>query len=98
MDAALRNDPQAIHDALVQVVRDMIGAWDRDYTGDITARTRLVADLGCESIDIVMLIASIEEKFRCKGLPFDFLLRSAGRYVSDLTVGQVADFLATHLS
>jgi acyl carrier protein len=54
-------------------------------------------DLTMESIDIVMLIVAIEEKFGKKGLPFDTLLMEEGRYVEELKVAQIADFLKTNL-
>jgi len=78
---------------VVSILEGMTRDWDLEYSGSISGQTRLMADLQCESIDIVMLIVAIEERFQRKGLPFENLLMFDGRYVDDLTVEQIADFL-----
>jgi acyl carrier protein len=58
--------------------------------------TRLLADLGFESIDIIQLVVAIQEEIlKCK-LSFDKLLMKDGRYVDDLSIGQIADYLAAN--
>ena len=68
------------------------------FAGTIGAETRLIADLGFESIDVVHLIVALEERFQRTDLPFENLLMKDGRYVSDLRVGEVAGFLSRHLA
>src|SRR5690606_13391239 len=72
--------------------------WDRELPGGITRETRLMAELGCESIDIVMLIVEIHKHFRRQAFPWDDLLMPGGGYVGDVRAGEIADFLHAHLS
>ncbi|MEC9361857.1 MAG: hypothetical protein ACPHN2_16185 [Sinimarinibacterium flocculans] len=58
--------------------------------------TRLLADLGFESIDIIQLVVAIQEEILRSKLSFDRLLMKDGRYVDDLSIGQIADYLAAN--
>src|SRR5690554_941715 len=89
---------EAILDDMVQILTDMTADWDLDFGGGVTADTRLIADLGFESIDVVQLVVAIEERFQQRDLPFEKLLMVDGRYVDDLRVEQVVDFLHEHLA
>jgi acyl carrier protein len=82
---------------VVAILEDMTRDWEVEYSPGITPQTRIMSDLGAESIDIVMLIVAIEERFNRPGLPFEQLLMVDGRYVDDLSIEQVADFLVLHL-
>jgi acyl carrier protein len=75
----------------------MTSDWDTGLSGDIEGETSLMCDLTFESIDVVMLIVAIEERFRRKGLPFEELMMVDGRYVEDLKVSDVVDFLDKNL-
>ncbi len=79
------------------VLADMTGDWDIDYEGEINRETRLIGDLAFESIDIVQLVVAIEGEFQKRGIPFEKLLMIDGRYVDDLTVGDMADFLSANM-
>ena len=83
---------------LVRVLEDMTSDWDSEFSGGITPETRLIADLGFESIDVVQLIVAIEERFQKRDMKFEELLMENGRYVDELRVGQVVDFLAKQLN
>jgi hypothetical protein len=52
-----------------------------------------MGDLEFESIDIVALIVEIERKYQRRDWPFEKLLMVDGRYVDELLVREVADFL-----
>ena len=52
---------QSILSALVEILEDMIADWDMDLDDPLGANTRLIIDLGFESIDVVQFIAAIEE-------------------------------------
>lgn len=58
--------------------------------------TRLLADLGFESIDIIQLVVAIQEEILKRKLSFEKLLMKDGRYVDDLSIGQIADYLAAN--
>lgn len=83
---------------MVQILTDMTGDWDLGLQGGIDRNTRLMHDLAFESIDIVELVVAIEEKFGTRKIPFEKLLMVDGRYVDDLSVGEIAEFVADHLS
>lgn len=91
-------DAASIEKGVVEILEEMTREWDTEFSGKIGPETRLMQDLTMESIDIVMLIVAIEEKFGKKGLPFDTLLMEEGRYVEELKVSQIADFLKANLS
>ena len=90
-------DPEAIQADMVQILTDMTADWDLGFTGGIGPGTRLIGDLAFESIDVVQLVVAIEEKFGRRDLPFEALLMVDGRYVDDLRVAQVVDFLHEQL-
>lgn len=73
---------------------DMIADWGLDDVA-LTRETRIVADLGFESIDVIQMVVAIEKSVGRRDLGFDHLLMRNGRYVDDLSLGEIADFLAT---
>jgi acyl carrier protein len=82
---------------IVTILEDITADWDMEFDGPIGPGTSLMNDLEFESIDIVQLIVAIEEHFKRRGMPFEELLMEEGRYVDEITVGEVVDFLARHL-
>ena len=86
-----------ILDNLVDILEDMIADWDTDMNEPMGGQTRLIADLGFESIDVVQFITAIEEHFRCRTIPFEQLVMQDWRYVDEITVGSTVTFLQKHL-
>jgi len=82
---------------VVEILEEMTKEWDTGFSGRIGPDTSLMNQLTFESIDIVMLIVAIEERFGKKGMPFEELLMVDGHYVDDLRVSQIAGFLETQL-
>ena len=82
---------------LAELLKDFTQDWDRAGDDPIGRQTRLFADLGFESIDIIQLIVAIQEELVKRNVPFDTLMMKDGRYVDDLTVGQIADHLAAQV-
>lgn len=78
---------------LIALLEDFTLDWDTDFEGPIGRETKLLADLGFESIDIIQLVVAIQEEVLRRKLSFDKLLMKDGRYVDDLSVGQIADYL-----
>jgi acyl carrier protein len=89
---------ETVFQDMVAILKDMTSDWDMDYEGSIQPETRLIADLGFESIDVVQLIVAIEEHFQRRDLPFVELVMHDGRYVEELEVGNIVSFLAKHLT
>lgn len=81
---------------LIALLEDFTQDWDSASDAPITRETKLFADLGFESIDIIQLIVAMQEEVVKRNMPFDSLLMKEGRYVDDLSVGQIADYLALH--
>jgi acyl carrier protein len=90
-------DRNAILQEMVQILEDMASDWDLELSGGIGPDTRLIADLAFESIDVVQLVVAIEERFTRRDLPFEKLLMTDGRYVDELRVSEVVEFLHKHL-
>lgn len=88
----------AIQNDLFEILRDMMRDWDLDLDDGIGPETRLIADLEFESIDVVQLVVAIEERYGRGGLPFEELLMEDGRYVDEIVIGDVVDFLHQHLA
>lgn len=82
---------------LVDILKDMTSDWDLEYDGQIGEGTKLIEDLSFESIDIVQLVVAIEEKFKRRGMPYEELLMEDGRYVDEVVVGDVVEFLFRRL-
>mgnify|MGYP002134556015 CR=1 FL=1 len=97
----LGEDPGLIKDGvekhLQELLADFTIDWDNEFEGTMGRDTRLLADLHFESIDIIQLVVAIEEMVGRRKLPFDKLLMKEGRYVDDLSIGQIADFLSIQL-
>jgi acyl carrier protein len=89
---------ETILSGLTGILRDMTVDWDLYYSGDINADTKLIAELGFESIDIVQLVVAIQEHFKRRNLPFEELLMADGRYVDEITVHDAVAFLDRHLN
>ncbi len=86
-----------IQPRVISVLEEVTSDWDLDLPDGIGASTRLMEDLGFESIDVVQLVVSLEQAFDRKSLPFEQLFMKDGDYVPELTVAQVTDFLAGNL-
>jgi acyl carrier protein len=83
---------QTILSTVTGTIESLVQDWDLDQS--IDADTRLVADLGFESIDLIQMVAALEQEFGRPNISFSELLIADGRYVDDLTIQQIADALA----
>ncbi|MGB0955457.1 MAG: phosphopantetheine-binding protein [Panacagrimonas sp.] len=84
----------AYENQLITLLEDFTQDWDTEFDGEMNRNTKLLADLGFESIDIIQLVVAIQEEVVKQKLSFDELLMNDGRYVDDLSIGQLADYLA----
>jgi acyl carrier protein len=87
----------AIEEVVLGILRDLTADWDTDYAGQIGPDTMLIGDLDFESIDVVELVVSLGGRFARRDLPLEKVLMEDGRYVEDLSVRQVVDFLEAEL-
>lgn len=87
-------DPQVLGD-VTELMTQLAGDWD--YTGAIDSGTRLLADLGMESLDLVVLGTSIQERYG--RLPFSEFLVEIGQRPPedrDVSVGELVAFVCRH--
>lgn len=70
---------------------------DRDFSAPAASETRVFADLGLASIDLVVLGEKLEQ-FYGRRLPFGpFLAGLRARGADDLELGELATFLQQHV-
>ncbi len=82
---------------LAELARMLADFGGREYSGAIDRDTRFFADLGLASIDAVVLGEMLQERY-ARPLPFGDLMADLGRRPDrDLTIGELAAFLARHL-
>lgn len=75
---------------------EFVEDWGLDT--EITESTSLVNDLEFDSIDVIQFVVAMENAFQSRKIGFQDLLMQDGRYVDDLTVGQIEAFLVKRLS
>jgi len=85
-----------VEDVLIGIAGDLIQDWGLEMEG-ISVSTKLVADLEFASVDIIQFCMAIEQHYDWK-LGFNKLLIKDGSYVPDLSIAQVASFVADALN
>ena len=89
-------DREAVLAEVLELVNELAGDWEFD--GEVTADTFFLADLGLESLDLVVLGTSIQYKYGA--LPFaEYLAELGQRPVEerDVKVSDFVDFITTSL-
>ncbi|NWG70389.1 MAG: acyl carrier protein [Parvularculaceae bacterium] len=81
--------------SIISLLERFVEEWGVDHK--IGPGSAIVADLEFESIDIIQLVVAIEQKFGRRNMGFDELLMKNGRYVDDLTVRQISNFVGAKL-
>ena len=82
---------ETIQTAILELLADMTSDWDLEEE-ELGGQTRLSADLGFSSVDMLELLASIDMKYKRK-LRYDRLILQEGRYINELTVDHLAAFV-----
>lgn len=86
---------EGVQSRIVEILVELTADWD--YEGEIGAQTTMVEDIGFSSIDFIQLVVAIEGAYKRK-FGFQDLLMQNGAYVSDLSVQQIATFVAARLA
>jgi acyl carrier protein len=86
-----------IQKGLIEVLESMVIGWDLDLVEPIGPNTKIIEDLGFESIDLVQLVVGIEEKFQRRGLPYEEVLMKNGAYVTEINLSDLVSFLCRHI-
>lgn len=80
---------------LLLLLRGLADDWE--YSGEITPDTYLLADMGFESLDVVVLSTAVQEHYG-QGLPFpEFFAEIGQRQLRDVSVGEWVDFIYKYL-
>lgn len=87
---------ETVEQTVIAVIEDLIQDWGLERSGRVGADTRLVEHLEFASVDIIQLCVALEECYGRK-LGFQSLLMRDGKYVSDLSVAQISQFVETRL-
>jgi acyl carrier protein len=85
---------QVMEDVLM-LLRKVSDDWE--YTGEITPETRFFADMGLQSLDVVVLGTAVQEHYG-QVLPFMKLFAEMGqRSLPDIPVSEWVDFIHREL-
>jgi acyl carrier protein len=82
----------SIEAMLIHIVADLTQDWGIHMDESMDGQTLLVADLAFASVDIIQLCVAIEQQYNRK-FGFQDLLMDNGRYITDLSILQMAEFL-----
>jgi len=82
--------------SVIEIVEDLIQDWGLDEVGEIKGSTMLVKELDFASVDIIQLCVAIEQHYDRK-LGFQAFLLVDGSYLDDVSIRQLADFVASRL-
>lgn len=88
---------EKILEDVIKIIKDVTSGFDTDYSNDLQPGSRIAADLGFESIDVVEMIVAIEEHYQRRDLPFQKLIMREGKY-QDFKIAEIADFLYNYLT
>lgn len=87
---------KAVFDTLLGIMNQLADDWE--YSGEITSETFLVADLGLESIDIVVLATTMQNRYK-QSLPFaQFFGKIGQREIRDIRIDEFVEFVHQHLN
>lgn len=85
---------EILNDVLLHL-RQLADDWE--YEGEITKDTLFFDEMGLQSLDVVVLATVVQQQYD-QALPFsDFFTDIGQREQRDVTVGEWADFIYTHL-
>ncbi|MFQ5490430.1 MAG: acyl carrier protein [Phycisphaerae bacterium] len=89
-------DRETVRTDLMGILTGLREDWE--YSQEITLGTGIFRDLEFESIDAVALGSAIEDHFD-QSLPFaEFLMKANERQATDITIGELLDFLMENLN
>ena len=95
-NARVAVDHDTIEKTVIATLEDLVQDWDIEEP--IQCDTKVVADLGFESIDLIQMVAALERAFKLKGGSLVEMLVADGRYVDDLTVDQIVQRIAIRVA
>lgn len=85
-----------VESVILQLTRDFIEEWGLEDIA-VTKDTRIKADIGFDSSDTMQLFAAISEHYSGTDFTFQELVVRDGKFVDDLSLGQIAVFVLRKL-
>jgi acyl carrier protein len=85
---------QEAEQVILSLIADITADWDLEEL-EIGPQTKLLADLGFSSIDILDFMSAVDRHYG-RRFRWTLLIVVDGLYVDDLSVGQIAGFVADH--
>jgi acyl carrier protein len=85
-------DYETVLDDVLNLMTELSGDWE--YSGEITAETRLLGDLAMDSLDLVILGSELQERYG--QLPFSEFLAELGKQEADqrdVTIGELVELI-----
>jgi acyl carrier protein len=95
-DASVAWSRDRIRSDVEEILVGKLRGLNPDFSGSVTDDTRIMTDLGLESVSIVELCMSLGKHFR-KKLPFQELVFRSGQF-QDFSLGDMVGFLEKHLA
>lgn len=86
-----------IEHEVLEVIRQVITDWECSDDFVLSPNTLLVKELDFESIDIVRLVAALEQHFSSPNLPIEKLFLREDSFVDELSVNDVINFVRNSL-
>jgi acyl carrier protein len=91
----MRNRDDILNDVLL-LLRQLADDWE--YSGAITEDTNLFADMGFQSMDVVILATAVQEHYQ-RVLPFtEFFAELGEREQRDISIREWIDFVYANLA
>jgi acyl carrier protein len=87
------NGRNAIMTRVIDAATGLTQDWERAFAEPIAPETLLVRDLGCQSLDIMVLIGQLSRELERCDVPIERLFHPNGKPASDISLRTVADFL-----
>jgi acyl carrier protein len=84
-----------VFETVISALEELMQDWEIE--DPIRSDTRVVADLGFESIDLIQMISFLEKAFRLRSGSLVDILVIDGRYVDDLLVGEIAEIIGSRI-
>ena len=81
---------------MLEILNGVVQDWE--FEGTVGANTRVFADLGLESLDLVILGSKVQEHYG-RTFPYPAFFAEIGqRQVRDITIGEWVDFIEQNLT
>lgn len=81
---------------VLEIIQEVTEDWDLEDS-EISPSTRLSADLGFSSVDVVQLFASLSTGFQQKFRYDRLIVDESGQYRDELTIAEIASYLEKEL-